>query len=175
MNLALSIYTAVLNPISLEGRIRLVDGALKNRSIRHVDKLLERFGIPIIAIQSTDNRIVAPSNVDAFLEGRNVLHIWSHDLQYNNTATTAAGKENDCYAQVGLAEMLDKCFQCDSSDCMQDASDANVVASSGALPPPSSLAIFVRGWPRHCTGMQRANTWIVGSACQPTIFSMRRW
>lgn len=142
MDLALSIYTAVLNPISLEGRIRLVDGALKNRSIHHVDKLLERFGIPIIAIQSTGNRVVAPSNVDALLQGRrNASHIWSHDLRYNNTATAAAGKENDCYAQVGLTDMLDKCFQRDGS-CMQDASD--VVASSEALPPPSSLAIFVR-------------------------------
>ena len=142
MDLALSIYTAVLNPISLEGRIRLVDGALKNRSIHNVDKVFKRFGIPIIAIQSTDNRIVAPSNVDAFLEGRNALHIWSHDLQYNNTATTATGKENDCYDQTGLAEMLDKCFQQDGSDSMQD--DSDVVASSGALPSPSSLAIFVR-------------------------------
>ena len=130
MDLALTIHTAVLNPISLEGRIRLVDGALKNRSMPHVDKIVERVGVPIIAIQSTENRIVASTNVDALLRGRPVSHIWSHELQY------AAGKENDCYSQVGLNDMLNGCFQRDG-----DGNGSNADALS-------SLAIFVRAG--HC-------------------------
>lgn len=134
MDLALTIYTAVLNPISLEGRIRLVDGALKNRSMPHVDKIVERVGVPIIAIQSTENRIVASTNVDVLLRGRPVSHIWSHELQYS------AGKENDCYSQVGLNDMLNGCFQRDGDgDGDSDGCNADAL---------SSLAIFVRAG--HC-------------------------
>lgn len=37
-NLALNIYTAVTNPITLEGRVRLVAGALKHRDVKDASK-----------------------------------------------------------------------------------------------------------------------------------------
>ncbi|KAH9109114.1 hypothetical protein AeMF1_015771 [Aphanomyces euteiches] len=59
-NLALSIYTAVTNPISLE-----------------VSQLRE-IAVPLVLVQSVENVLIAPTNVDSFLEGRSCSHIWSH-------------------------------------------------------------------------------------------------
>ncbi|TMW68690.1 hypothetical protein Poli38472_006158 [Pythium oligandrum] len=82
-NLALSIYTAVTNPITLDGRVRICQGAL-----HHVD-LVSRLGaidVPLVLVQSVENALVAPTNVDPFLQGRvNIAHAWSHQQ-----ATTSA-------------------------------------------------------------------------------------
>ena len=75
--LALNIYTAVANPITLNGRIALVQGALRSKSPRTVPSL----GLPIFALQTTENVFVSPSNVEALLEGRMVQHIWSHETE----------------------------------------------------------------------------------------------
>ena len=74
-NLVLNIYTAVANNITLGGRIAICKGAL-----RHVDlrPRLPEIQVPIIIVQSTENVLVAPTNVDPFLEGRSVMHLWSH-------------------------------------------------------------------------------------------------
>lgn len=74
--MALRIYTAVTNPISLEGRIRLLRGAL-----RHVDLRADvsRMPVPLILVQSTDDVLVSPANADPFLDGRSVRHLWSHE------------------------------------------------------------------------------------------------
>ncbi|GMF43018.1 unnamed protein product [Phytophthora fragariaefolia] len=82
MNLALSIYTAVTNAITLDGRIRLCRGAL-----RHVDlgPQLTEIGVPIILVQSVENTLVFPTNVDPFLQGRsNVQHVWSHQQPHTS-------------------------------------------------------------------------------------------
>ena len=58
--LALS-YTAVANPITLQGRAALARGALQN----YLDiDLLSRVSLPIFALQSTEKFLVTPSNVE---------------------------------------------------------------------------------------------------------------
>ncbi|KAG7402112.1 hypothetical protein PHYBOEH_005675 [Phytophthora boehmeriae] len=82
MNLALSIYTAVTNAITLDGRIRLCRGAL-----RHMDlgSQLVEIDAPIVLVQSVENALVAPTNVDPFLQGRaNVQHVWSHQQSHTS-------------------------------------------------------------------------------------------
>ncbi|KAL3666527.1 hypothetical protein V7S43_008160 [Phytophthora oleae] len=82
MNLALSIYTAVTNAITLDGRIRLCRGAL-----RHVDlsSQLEEIEVPLVLVQSVENTLVSPTNVDPFLQGRaNIQHVWSHQQPHTS-------------------------------------------------------------------------------------------
>ncbi|KAL4169584.1 hypothetical protein KRP22_010502 [Phytophthora ramorum] len=82
MNLALSIYTAVTNAITLDGRIRLCRGAL-----RHADlgSLLAEIDVPLVLVQSVENTLVSPTNVDPFLQGRaSVQHVWSHQQPHTS-------------------------------------------------------------------------------------------
>ncbi|RLN67266.1 hypothetical protein BBJ28_00014760 [Nothophytophthora sp. Chile5] len=82
LNLALSIYTAVTNAITLDGRIRLCRGAL-----RHVDlgAQIAEIDVPLVLVQSVENALVAPTNVDPFLQGRaNVQHVWSHQQSHTS-------------------------------------------------------------------------------------------
>ncbi|DBA00709.1 TPA: hypothetical protein N0F65_001180, partial [Lagenidium giganteum] len=79
-NLALSIYTAVTNAISLDGRLRVCQGALHHMDL--VSQLCE-IHVPLVLVQSVENALVAPTNVDPYLQGRScILHAWSH--QQNN-------------------------------------------------------------------------------------------
>ena len=96
-NLALNLYTAVTNPISLEGRVRLCAGALKHRDMHGVLKNLK---IPLIATQSTENMLVNASNVDNLLEGRNASHVWSHQLNMN------VPEDKNCYNMKSLENLL---------------------------------------------------------------------
>mmetsp|Transcript_18106 Transcript_18106/g.55073 ORF Transcript_18106/g.55073 Transcript_18106/m.55073 type:complete len:1145 (+) Transcript_18106:2007-5441(+) len=76
--LALNIYTAIANPITVQGRLALVRGAMKS------PPGLESFSglpLPIFAIQSTENVLVVPSNVEALVRGRITRHIWSHQVR----------------------------------------------------------------------------------------------
>lgn len=93
-NLALNIYTAVSNPITNEGRSKIAQGCLKHRDMRgclspdykparsNSDNPFPSLPVqvPIIVLQSTENSLVNGSNVDAFLQGRNCKHLWSHAL-----------------------------------------------------------------------------------------------
>ncbi|EQC39672.1 hypothetical protein SDRG_03101 [Saprolegnia diclina VS20] len=79
-NLALSIYTAVTNPISLEGRLRICKGALHNVDLT---TQLSVISVPIVVVQSVENALVAPTNVDPFLQGRSCVHVWSHQQGKN--------------------------------------------------------------------------------------------
>ena len=92
-NLVLNLYTAVSNPISLDGRIRLCRGALNHIDIR---KELSSIKVPLILVQSTENVLVAPTNVDPFLEGRPVTHIWSHQ----HTGTRLTDKSHKQLAKI---------------------------------------------------------------------------
>ena len=67
-DLALNIYTAVINPITLEGRIRLCSGVLNNRDIK---KAIAGFHVPIIAMQSNENIFVNKGNITSLIAGRN--------------------------------------------------------------------------------------------------------
>lgn len=81
-NLALSIYTAVTNPITLDGRIRICQGTL-----HHLDLVnqLQEIDVPLVIVQSVENALVTPANVDPFLQGRvNILHAWSHQQPQSN-------------------------------------------------------------------------------------------
>ncbi|EGZ28612.1 hypothetical protein PHYSODRAFT_472033 [Phytophthora sojae] len=76
------IYTAVTNAITLDGRIRLCRGAL-----RHVDlgSQLAEIGVPLVLVQSVENTLVSPTNVDPFLQGRSsVQHVWSHQQPHTS-------------------------------------------------------------------------------------------
>ena len=76
--LALNIYTAVANPITLQGRAALARGALQN----YLDiDLLSRVSLPIFALQSTENLLVTPSNVEVIVRGRITNHVWSHEVR----------------------------------------------------------------------------------------------
>lgn len=93
-NLALNIYTAVSNPITNEGRSKIAQGCMKHRDMRgclspdykpvraNSDNPMPSLPVqvPIIVLQSTENSLVNGSNVDAFLQGRNCKHLWSHAL-----------------------------------------------------------------------------------------------
>ncbi|GMI13015.1 hypothetical protein TrVE_jg4274 [Triparma verrucosa] len=96
-NLALNLYTAVTNPITLEGRVRLCAGALKHRDMQGVLKNLK---VPLIAMQSTENVFVNASNVDSLLEGRNASHVWSHQLNLN------LPDDQNCYSTQSLESLL---------------------------------------------------------------------
>lgn len=74
-NLALNIYTAVTNSITLEGRIAICSGALHHEDLTSKISQLE---MPLVLFQSVDNSLVHPSNVDIFLNARECKHIWSH-------------------------------------------------------------------------------------------------
>lgn len=65
--LALNLYTAVSNPITLQGRIALCQGALS-----HVDcrPALEALPIPMILVASSKDGLVKPSHVAVMVEAR---------------------------------------------------------------------------------------------------------
>lgn len=105
-NLALNILTAVSNPITNDGRLKIVKGCLQNRDLRsslspdfvktsNSDSELTQ--IPLILVQSTENFLVNASNVDSFLTGRTTRHLWSHQLNILSESTLA--KVNDVTAQ----------------------------------------------------------------------------
>ena len=74
-NLALNIYTAVSNPITLEGRVRMCRSALAGSDVA---PLLAPpvLPIPLVILQCTEDALVNAANVDPFLEGRAASHLW---------------------------------------------------------------------------------------------------
>uniref|UniRef100_K3WQ57 SAM domain-containing protein n=1 Tax=Globisporangium ultimum (strain ATCC 200006 / CBS 805.95 / DAOM BR144) TaxID=431595 RepID=K3WQ57_GLOUD len=90
-NLALSIYTAVTNSITLDGRIRMCQGAL-----HHMDLVnqLQEIEVPLVLVQSVENAFVAPASVDPFLQGRtNIFHAWSHQQPQNGDVRGKTSKQ----------------------------------------------------------------------------------
>lgn len=65
--LALNIYTAVHNPISVKARLQLCKGALAHVDTRPV---LSEIDIPVICIQSTQNNLVKPLHTDPYVSRR---------------------------------------------------------------------------------------------------------
>ena len=68
-NLALNIYTAIMNPISLEGRIRLCSGALKNRDLTRV---ISEIAIPLICLQSVDDILISKEQANLLGMGKSI-------------------------------------------------------------------------------------------------------
>lgn len=56
-------------------------GALAHTDLRAA--LKDDVGVPLVLIQSTENSLVNAKHVDAFLEGREAQHVWSHQQQGN--------------------------------------------------------------------------------------------
>lgn len=88
-NLALNILTAVSNPITNEGRMKIAKGCLQHKDMRgHLSpEHLQRANapsIPIIVLQSTENLLVNASNVDPFITNRRARHLWSHQQNVVN-------------------------------------------------------------------------------------------
>ena len=102
-NLVLNIYTAVANKISLDGRIAICKGAL-----RHVDMRpqLKNIKIPIVLLQSTENVLIAPTNVDPYLEGRSVMHLWSHQHTGTGISSRAHSQLRECLTRSGGVQHL---------------------------------------------------------------------
>jgi len=84
-NLALNLYTAVSNPITLEGRVKMCRSALAGSDVA---PLLAPpvLPVPLVLLQSTENALVNASNVDPFLEGRAASHLWSHQVGRKRSA-----------------------------------------------------------------------------------------
>jgi len=70
-NLALSIHTAVMNPISLVGRIKLCSGFLKNVSLT---KVLKNIEIPFVVLHGTENMLVTDDHVKLLTRGRKCVY-----------------------------------------------------------------------------------------------------
>jgi CheY-like chemotaxis protein/pimeloyl-ACP methyl ester carboxylesterase len=65
--LALNLYTAVHNPITLEGRIQLCLGALSHVDLR---PQLAEIDLPIITVHATQGALVKPVHSEVFVEHR---------------------------------------------------------------------------------------------------------
>ena len=93
-NLALNIYTAVLNPITSDGRLKIARGGLLHKDMRGAlvpdttvssneisapqDRAKQAVTIPVVVLQCTEDVLVNAANVDPFLSGRKAHHLWSH-------------------------------------------------------------------------------------------------
>ena len=65
--LALNLYTAVSNPITLQGRIALCQGALSHVDCRDA---LQNLAVPMVIVASSKDGFVKPSHVAAMVEAR---------------------------------------------------------------------------------------------------------
>jgi hypothetical protein len=76
MEMALKLYTAVANPITLDGRTRIARGCLRNTDHREA---LRALATPTVVVQGTEDMLVSAANADVLLEGRAARHVWSHE------------------------------------------------------------------------------------------------
>ena len=65
--LALNLYTAVHNPITLEGRIQLCQGTLASVDLRAA---LRKLHYPVLLVHSAQNGLIKPTHVAAYVESR---------------------------------------------------------------------------------------------------------
>ncbi|CAM9532239.1 unnamed protein product [Discosporangium mesarthrocarpum] len=100
MSLALNIYCAVANPMGAAGMLKVIGGALHHQDLRKDIQMVE---VPLVLVQSTENILVNPANVDPFLEGRKPRHLWSHQLRLRPEPT----KGNTCLGPQGEAALAE--------------------------------------------------------------------
>lgn len=104
-HLALNMYTAVANPLTLEGRIKQCNAVLATQDVSQRVQPQE-LPVPVVVLQSTENALVSGANVDSLVEGRAASHLWSHQLALDETRP---GKSSLTRAGVGmLTEALNK-------------------------------------------------------------------
>jgi pimeloyl-ACP methyl ester carboxylesterase len=96
-NMALNLYTAVMNPITLDGRLRLLRGVLHHIDLRGSG--VKGIAVPIVVVQSTENALVSSSHVDALVEGRTVSHVWAH--QQSNLSKLSTSSKHMLHRTVG--------------------------------------------------------------------------
>ena len=65
--MALNMYTAVHNPIQLEGRIQICHGALAHVDLRSE---VQDLRVPMIVVQSESDELVNPNHVRSFTQGK---------------------------------------------------------------------------------------------------------
>jgi len=65
--LAINIYTAVHNPITLHGRTSLCSGILNNVDLRGIMQMIRA---PIIALHGSHSELIQPLHAETFLLGR---------------------------------------------------------------------------------------------------------
>lgn len=75
--MALNLYTAVHNPISLEGRIQLCRGALNHIDMR---KPLASINAPVICLCSSDDALIKPEHAEALVNARGGEHESIHEV-----------------------------------------------------------------------------------------------
>mmetsp|Transcript_7159 Transcript_7159/g.9288 ORF Transcript_7159/g.9288 Transcript_7159/m.9288 type:complete len:1307 (-) Transcript_7159:432-4352(-) len=80
-NLALSIHTAVMNPISLVGRIKLCSGFLKNVSLA---KVLKNIEIPFIVLHGTESMLATDDHVKSLTRGRKCVYALMDEWKDND-------------------------------------------------------------------------------------------
>lgn len=103
--LALNIYTAITNPITLDGRIRLLNGTLKNKCMKSIVQGLE---IPIFVLHSTNNLLVQASNVDTLLHNKEVCRIvWSTELSSHQSSNI---NDESSVSRPGLKDYSENTF-----------------------------------------------------------------
>lgn len=114
-DLALGIYTAVANPVSLEGRHLLCSSALLHED---VSAEVGALGVPVVLLQSTEDMLVNPANVDPFLRGRSSTHhFWSHEFrdgrggagidgELTSSSAAEAARGSSVYGRKGLTDLL---------------------------------------------------------------------
>lgn len=115
-NLALNIYTAVANPITNDGRLKITRGCLQHKDLRNAlspdyigprphsadsdmdsdSPSYKALTAPLVILQSTEDMLVNAANVDTFLSGRKAKHLWSH--QQNVVSTFHATSMSDANA-----------------------------------------------------------------------------
>eukprot|EP00752_Nemacystus_decipiens_P014642 g13039.t1 len=102
-NLALGIYTAVANPVTLEGRHLLFSSALLHQDLSGEVGAL---GVPMVLLQSTEDVLVNPANVDPFLRGRgSTHHFWSHEFR-NGGGSVRSGTVGDGEASSATTAVI---------------------------------------------------------------------
>jgi len=80
-NLALNLFTAVANPITLEGRIQICKGALHHKEMQQDLRNME---IPLILVKGTKDSLIGGSSVDQITLGRNVTQVRSSNEKLEN-------------------------------------------------------------------------------------------
>jgi pimeloyl-ACP methyl ester carboxylesterase len=83
--LALNLYTAVHNPISVQGRISLCNGVLNNIDLR---ESIQQLNVPIISVHGNHSELVRPIHAASFLQGREPCSTIHRALDQKGMKTT---------------------------------------------------------------------------------------
>ena len=107
--LALNLYTAVHNPITLEGRMQICKGALCHQDIRAE---LHKLHYPLIIVHSSQNSLVKPSHVGPFIHASGgecrTIRRCLRERQRPNVIWLHAGHEVFQESRKSIANLLEQ-------------------------------------------------------------------